>query len=336
MTLISCARRAICHGRIHSLVVSSELQPRASDVAFDLKPTLDAVVMLRSVVPDDAFTASILGTERGGNGVVIREDGLTLTIGYLITEAESVWLTTNSGTTVAGHPLAYDFATGFGLVLPLGKLSAPYLERGSAASVAVDDDVFVVGHGGRTHALKARVIAKREFAGYWEYVLDEALFTAPAHPEWSGAALLDDAGRLLGIGSLLVQESVGDNTVQGNMFVPVDLLDPVLDDLLKFGSSARTARPWLGIYTSEVANHLVVNGLATNGPADAAGVRLGDVVVDIGGERVAGLADLYRKVWRLGPPGTAIPLTLARDGTITRTEVRSADRGDFLKKPQLQ
>src|SRR5882757_5923560 len=133
----------------------SELQPRASDVAFDLKPTLDAVVMLRSVVPDDAFTASILGTERGGNGVVIREDGLTLTIGYLITEAESVWLTTNSGTTVAGHALAYDFSTGFGLVLPLGKLSAPYLERGSASSVAVDDDVFVVGHGGRTHALKA-------------------------------------------------------------------------------------------------------------------------------------------------------------------------------------
>ena len=314
----------------------SELQPRASDVAFDLKPTLDAVVMLRAVVPDDAFTASILGTERGGNGVVIREDGLTLTIGYLITEAESVWLTTNSGTTVAGHALAYDFATGFGLVLPLGKLPAPYLERGSAASVAVDDDVFVVGHGGRTHALKAQVIAKREFAGYWEYVLDEALFTAPAHPEWSGAALLDDAGRLLGIGSLLVQESVGDNTVQGNMFVPVDLLDPVLDDLLKFGSSARTARPWLGMYTTEVASHLIVNGLARGGPADAAGVQLGDVVVDIGGERVAGLADLYRKVWRLGPPGTAIPLTLARDGAITRAEIHSADRGDFLKKPQLQ
>ena len=314
----------------------SELQPRASEVAFDLKPALDAVVMLRATVPDDAFTASILGTERGGNGVIIREDGLTLTIGYLITEAESVWLTTNSGSTVAGHPLAYDFATGFGLVQPLAKFAAKPLARGSSASIAVDDDVFVVGHGGRAHALKARVIAKREFAGYWEYVLDEALFTAPAHPEWSGAALLDESGRLVGIGSLLVQESVGEQTVQGNMFVPADLLDPLLDDLLKLGRSSRPAHPWLGMYTAEVANHLIVNGLAKDGPGDAAGVRLGDVVVDVGGERVSGLGDLYRKIWRRGPPGTTIPLTLTRDGGIVRTEIRSADRSDFLKKPQLQ
>ena len=192
-----------------------ELQPRASEVDFDLGRALDAVVMLRANVPEDAFTASILGTERAGNGVVIRDDGLTLTIGYLITEAESIWLTTNGGATVAAHPLAYDFATGLGLVAPLGKLDAPPLARGSAASIDADDDVFIVGHGGLAHALKARIIAKREFAGYWEYVLDEALFAAPPHPEWSGAALLDDAGRLLGIGSLLVQEAVADNTVQG-------------------------------------------------------------------------------------------------------------------------
>jgi len=313
-----------------------ELQPRAADVAFDLRRTLDAVVMLRANVPEDAFTASILGTERAGNGVVIREDGLTLTIGYLITEAESVWLTTNDGTTVAGHPLAYDFATGLGLVVPLGKLDAPPIARGSTAIIDVDDDVFVVGHGGVAHALKARVIAKREFAGYWEYLLDEALFTAPAHPEWSGAALLDDSGQLLGIGSLLVQEAVGENTVQGNMFVPADLLTPVLDDLLKFGRSTRPARPWLGMYTTEIADHLVVNGLVKHGPADNAGVRLGDIVVDVAGERVSGLADLYRKVWRTGPPGTRVPVTLARDGAVTRTDVESADRGDFLKKPQLQ
>src|SRR5437763_15801742 len=243
-----------------------ELQPRAADLAFDLKPALDAVVMLRANVPDDAFTASILGTERAGNGVVIRDDGLTLTIGYLITEAESVWLTTNSGATVAAHPLAYDFATGFGLVVPLGKLEAPSLARSSANDASVDDDVFVVGHGGLAHALKARVIAKREFAGYWEFLLDEALFTAPPHPEWSGAALLDDSGRLIGIGSLLVQEAVGEETVQGNMFVPVDLLDPLVDDLLKYGRSTRTARPWLGMYTTEIASHLVVNGLGTRGP----------------------------------------------------------------------
>jgi len=314
----------------------SELQPRAADVSFELKPALDAVVMLRSVVPDDAFTAPILGTERGGNGIVIREDGLTLTIGYLITEAETVWLTANDGTTIAAHPVAYDFATGFGLVLPLGKFAAPYLRPGDSTAVAVDDDVLVVGHGGRAHALKARIIAKREFAGYWEYVLDEALFTAPAHPEWSGAALLDDAGRLLGVGSLLVQEEVGDETVQGNMFVPVDLLAPLLDDMLKFGRPARAPRPWLGMYTAEVSDHLVVNGLAKGGPADVAGARLGDVVVEIGGIRPSGLADFYRKLWRQGGPGTMVPLTLARDGAVLRVAIRAANRDDYMKKPQLQ
>ena len=313
-----------------------ELQPHAGEVAFDLKRALDGVVMLRSNVPDDAFTATVLGTERAGNGVVLNSEGLTLTIGYLITEAESVWLTTNSGATIAGHPLAYDFATGFGLVVPLGKLDAPAIPRGSTATIDVDDDVFVVGHGGLAHALKARVIAKREFAGYWEYVLDEALFTAPAHPEWSGAALLDDAGRLLGVGSLLVQEAVGDNTVQGNMFVPIDLLEPLLNDLTKQGRATRPPRPWLGMYTTEIANHLVVNGLAKGAPADHAGVRLGDIVMEVAGERIADLADLYRKVWKLGPPGTRIPLTLARDGAVTRVDVRSADRDDFLKKPSLQ
>jgi len=313
-----------------------ELQPHAADLAFDLKPALAAVVMLRANVPDDAFTASILGTERAGNGVVIRDDGLTLTIGYLITEAESVWLTTNSGATVAGHPLAYDFATGLGLVIPLGKLDAPALRRGRASAMGVDDDVFVIGHGGLTHTLKAHVIAKREFAGYWEYLLDEALFTAPPHPEWSGAALLDDGGGLIGIGSLLVQEAVGENTVQGNMFVPTDVLDLVLDDLLKTGRAARPVRPWLGMYTTEIASHLVVNGLAKQGPADSAGVRLGDIVVDVAGERVTGLADLYRKVWSLGPPGTRVALTLARDGAVTRIDVKSGDRADYLKKPMLQ
>ena len=314
----------------------ADLQPRASDVAFDLKAVLDSVVMLRATIPDDAFTASILGTERAGNGVVIREDGLTLTIGYLITEAETIWLTTNTGATVAGHPLAYDFATGLGLVLPLGTMSAPAIKRGTISDVRVDDDVFVIGHGGRSHALKAQVIAKREFAGYWEYLLDEALFTAPPHPEWSGAALVDESGLLLGVGSLLVQETVGDKTVQGNMFVPADLLDPLQDDLLSTGRSRRPPRPWLGIYTAETTNQLIVNGLARNGPADSAGVRLGDVVIDVGGVRVTSLADLYRKVWRLGPPGTKVPLGLARDGVLTRLELHSADRGDFLKKPRLQ
>jgi S1-C subfamily serine protease len=311
------------------------LQPKPHEVAFDLQSALDAVVMLRADIPEDAFTASILGTERSGNGVVIGPDGLVLTIGYLITEARSVWLTTNDGITVAGYPLAFDFATGFGLVAPLGHLPAPALPRGSSAGLSVDEEVIVIGHGGREHALNAEINDKREFAGYWEYLLDEAIFTVPAHPEWGGAALVSREGTLVGIGSLLVQEAVGDSTMQGNMFVPVDLLEPILDDMLRHGEALRPARPWLGMYVTDDDGRCVVAGLASRAPAESAGVRKGDVVLEVAGSRVSGLADLFRKVWQLGPAGTAIPLTVGRQGGRVRLTLRSGDRNDYLRKPVM-
>jgi S1-C subfamily serine protease len=313
-----------------------QLQPTQGEVAFDLKNALDAVVGLRSEVPDDAFTAPILGTERLGNGVVIRDDGLVLTIGYLITEAASIWLTGNDGAVLQGYPLAYDYATGFGLVQPLGPARWPAIPRGSADAVIQDDEVIVVGHGGRAHALKAKLFAKREFAGYWEYLLDEALFTTPPHPEWSGTALLDEEGRLIGIGSLLLQEKSGEDVVDGNMFVPVDLLEPILDDLLRTGRARGPRRPWLGMYTADSEGHVVVNGVAAGGPAERAGIATGDHVIAVAGERVASLSDLFRQIWRQGPPGTQIALTLTRDGTPLHLQVRSADRDDLLKKPSLQ
>jgi S1-C subfamily serine protease len=313
----------------------AKLQPDSGEVGFDLARALDAVVSVHTEVPEDAFTASILGTERLGNGVVIREDGLVLTIGYLITEASAVWLTTNGGNAVGGYPLAYDQATGFGLVQPLGRLGVAALRRGSVASCEVGDDVIMAGYGGRKHALKTQVFAKREFAGYWEYMLDEALFTAPAHPQWGGAALIGDDGRLLGIGSLLVQEKVEGQSLQGNMIVPIDILEPILEDLLTRGRANRPPRPWLGIYTAEVGQTIAVAGLAEGGPADRAGVHSGDVVLEVAGGRVQGLADFYRKIWSIGPAGSEVPLTLSREGAVSRVNVRSADRQDFLKKPKL-
>jgi S1-C subfamily serine protease len=220
--------------------------------------------------------------------------------------------------------------------MPLGRVDAPAISRGTIGGVEAGDEVYVVGNGGRPHALTARVLAKREFAGYWEYVLDEALFTLPAHPEWSGAALVDDGGRLVGVGSLLVQESVGEDTVQGNMFVPVDLLEPILDDLLKRGRRRGAARPWLGMYTAQADDRLIVNGIAQRGPAQRAGVRAGDRVIEVAGERVHGLPELFRRIWALGPAGTAVPLTLERDGRRLEVSVRSADREDFLRKPPMQ
>ena len=312
------------------------LQPRASDTQFDLMRALDAAVLIRTEIPEDGFTADMLGTERGGYGVVIREDGLVLTIGYLITEATQVWLTSNQGVVVAGYPLAYDQATGFGLVMPLGKLGAPHLGLGSAADVKVGDSAFVIGHGGLGHALKTRVTAKQEFAGYWEYLLDEALFVSPAHPQWGGSALLDPLGDLIGIGSLLVEQKVDGESVHANMFVPIDLLRPILDGMLKTGRSPVPVRPWLGLYAQEHEGSLLIGNLASGGPAEKAGAKIGDLVLGVGEVRSRGLAELFRSVWALGAAGVDVPLTLARAGDVLQLRVRSADRNDFLKKPQLQ
>jgi S1-C subfamily serine protease len=311
-----------------------EMRPRPEDWRFELDGALDAVVLLRSEIPEDAFTAQILGTERAGNGVVIGEQ-LVLTIGYLVTEASVIWLTTNKGTVVGGTVLAYDQGTGFGLVQPLGKLGVKPLERGSSASIRVGENVVVAGHGGRAHALKATVFAKREFAGYWEYVLDEALFTAPAHPQWGGSALIGADGKLAGIGSLLVQEKIDAGTLQGNMIVPIELLEPILEPMLKTGRSGRPPHPWLGLYTTEAGKHLVVAGIAPGGPAERAGVAVGDMVLAVAGEKPASLAELWRKVWAVGPCGAVVPLKIARNGKISEVRITTVDRNDILKKPHL-
>jgi S1-C subfamily serine protease len=314
----------------------TELQPDPEGVGFDLDAALESIVTVRAEIPEDAFTASILGTERVGSGVAIRGDGLILTIGYLITEAESIWITTLDGRVVPGHPLAYDFASGFGVVQPLGTLELTPLPRGTAQAFEVGDTAVVLGRGGRAHALRAEVFDKREFAGYWEYVLDEALFTTPLHPEWSGAAIVDAGGRLAGIGSLFVQETIDDRVIKGNMFVPIDLLAGIEDDLVHRGRSRHPPRPWLGMYAAESDGRVLVQGLVKRGPAAEAGVRLGDAVVEVAGGRVAGLADFLRRMWALGPAGVTVPLTVSRSGNALPLVVASADREDFLRKPSLQ
>src|SRR5260221_686638 len=312
----------------------AEMRPRPEDWRFDLDASLEAVVQLRSGIPEDAFTAPLLGTERGGNGVVIRE-GLVLTVGYLITEASTIWLTTNKGAVSGAFPLAYDQATGYGLVQPLGKLNVRPIEIGSASSCRVGENVVLAGHGGRAHALKATVFAKREFAGYWEYVLDEAIFTAPAHPQWGGAALITADGKLAGIGSLLVQEKIDAGTLQGNMIVPIDLLGPILDDMLKRGRPNRPPRAWLGLYVAEAAKHFAVAGLAPGGPAERAGLQSGDLVLEVGGGKPVSLADLFRRIWKIGHAGVVVPVQVSRDGSTIEVRIISGDRNDFLKKPHL-
>ena len=312
-----------------------EMRPRPEEWKFNLDAALDAVVGLRAEIPEDAFTAQILGTERAGSGVVIREDGLVLTIGYLITEASTIWLTTNKGMVTGGFPVAYDQTTGFGLVHPLGKLGVKPLERGTAASCRVGENVVMAGHGGRAHSLKATVFAKREFAGYWEYVLDEAIFTAPAHPQWGGAALIGADGKLLGIGSLLVQEKIDASVLQGNMIVPIDILAPILDEMVKLGRPNRPPRPWLGIYVTEAGPRLVVAGLASGAPGEKAGLKVGDALVEVAGRKPESLADLFRRIWSCGNSGCEVRLKILRETAMKEVVLKSVDRNDFLKKPHL-
>lgn len=204
-------------------------------------PALQSIVGVRSLIPEDAFTAATLGTRREGSGVVIRDNGLVLTIGYLITEAEDVWLTTQTGRVVPAHALAYDQETGFGLVQALDRLDLPAVEFGAATQAEIGDPVVLADGIGQV--VRANIVAKQEFAGYWEYLLDEAIFTAPAHPSWGGAALIGADGRLLGIGSLHLQMGRGEEISEVNMIVPIDLLPPILNDLLARGGVDKPPRP---------------------------------------------------------------------------------------------
>ena len=291
-------------------------QPKPEACDFDLDRTLRSIVALQAVIPEDAFTASILGTERAGSGVVIRASGLVLTIGYLITEAESIWLTDVDGRVTPAHVLAYDQETGFGLVQALGKLGLPALELGRSDAARIGDPVVVAG-GGRRQSLTGEIIGKEEFAGYWEYLLEEAIFTAPAHPHWGGTGLIGRDGKLLGIGSLHLRQVVEGGQRDINMMVPVDLLSPVLEEMLAHGRVNKPPRPWLGIYA-------------------AAGMQPGDVIASVRDEGVEGLADFYRKVWASGPAGAEILLEVVRDGRAVWLRLASADRRSFLKAPKLQ
>jgi len=311
------------------------VQPKPGDYTFDLDQALNAVVGLSAVIPADAFTAEILGTERAGNGVLIRNN-VVLTIGYLITEAEAIWLTLFDGRAVPGTALAYDQETGFGLVQALARLDVPPLPLGSSGQARVGDAVVIAGAGGRKHSLAARIVSKQEYAGYWEYVLDEAIFTTPAHPNWGGTAVIGAGGELIGVGSLQLQQAQGAGTAGHlNMSVPIDLLKPILDDLMTMGRPNHPPRPWLGLYATEVEDKLVIAGLAKSGPAARANLRVGDMVLAVAGTKVDSLGGLFRQIWSVGQAGVEVPFTIYRDGRTFEAKVTSADRSRLLKGPSL-
>jgi len=312
--------------------VAKEMRPSPRGLTFDLDRALGSLVVLLARVPDNASTAEALGTERIGNGIVIGTSGLVLTIGYLITEAEDVTLIAKDGRRVPAHVLGYDQVTGFGLVNALEPLELPALPLGDSRGLKNGDPIILAGAGGRAHAMTGRLVARAPFAGYWEYLLEEALFTEPGHPHWSGAALIGPSGALMGVASLQLNQMAGDGRVTlANMCVPAELLPPIVETLSR-GKPVGPARPWLGLFCNDAATTVVVMDVASGGPAQDADVQPGDVVLAVAGQAVSGLPDFYRKIWKLGPAGIAAPVRVRRGGEIIDLEIRTIDRASRFRR----
>ena len=310
------------------------LRPNPEKLLFNLDSAINSVVKVRTSIPAAAFTADVLGTERIGSGVLINNSGLILTVGYLVTEAETVWLTTNLNQSIPGHVVAYDQSSGLGLVQALGSLDIDASELDSSDLVTVNDDIFFISYGGIEHSLCSKISRIDEFAGYWEYLLEAAIYTSPPHPQWGGAAVFNKKGHIIGIGSLFLQEIFEGQNLQGNLAIPTSILKSIIGDMLEFGRSSAPARPWLGMYAVESEKTLTVNSLARYGPAELAGVLQGDKVVGVGEESVSTLANFFRSVWTLGAAGVSVPININRNGNQLQLVINSIDRNDFLLKPQ--
>lgn len=303
----------------------------AAAVQAQSELTVDAlsVVKVKSRAVRDARSSRSLGSEREGTGIVIDSNGLVLTIGYLITEAEKVELSTADGKVFPATVLGYDNSTGMGLLKALMPLPIKPVDFGESAEIGEREVVLIVGFDG---VAPAYVVSRRPFVGYWEYQLDEAIYTAPATVNWQGAALLSREGKLLGIGSLVVADALGTQAnIPGNMFIPIDVVKPVVGDMVANGKSTATPRPWLGVNTTEVQGNLIVTRVSPDGPADDAGLQKGDVIVGIGGKALQGQRDFYKQLWAMGKAGVDVPLDVLKGNQVQKYNIKSTDRDSYFR-----
>lgn len=308
-------------------------EPRDAAAERRAQALVAAVVRVRMKALPNARSSETLGDEREGTGVVIDDAGHVLTIGYLVIESAAIEVTTVDGRTVPAELVAYDHATGFGLLRAQAPIGAQPIALGESGALALREPVMILPWGAPAAASVAYVVSRREFTGSWEYLLDSAIFVSPPTLVWQGAALVNREYELVGIGSLLVRDSVrAERPVPGNMFVPIDLLKPILADLKASGRAAGPPRPWLGMATEEARGRLVVSRVSADSPAERAGVRAGDVVLGVGATPVKTHAELYRSVWALGPAGVEVPLKVLQDGDTKDLLVKSIDRADFFRK----
>ena len=315
-----------------SPATASEAEQRAAQTMMS---ALDNVVKLKVTALADARSGRSLGLEREGSGVLLADSGLVLTIGYLILEADTIELTDHTGRIISGSVAAYDHSSGFGLIKPASALSAKGMVLGASGDIGESDKLIFATHGGKDGASLATVASKRQFAGYWEYLIDDAIFTVPPRGDHSGAALINRDGKLVGIGSLIVADAaIPNRRSPGNMFVPVDLLKPILSELMIGGRSKESTRPWLGLSTQEVDGRLHVLRVQSEAPAADAGLKPGDIILSIKGETVKSLEAFYRKLWALGSAGTSVPLKVLQGSEVREINVRSIDRMEYVRTKQ--
>jgi len=308
------------------------VSPPGKASATEPDALFQAIVKIETRAVPEARSSANLGAEREGNGIVIGKDGLILTIGYLIVEADDVRVTDSRGRTLPARIVGYDHPTGLGLVRTVTPLDVPPVPFGDSTKVAERDPVMIVNYGGADDVTLAYIVSRRPFTAAWEYMLDQAIFTSPPTRNWSGAALVDEQGRLLGVGSLIVREAMGgSHPFPGNMFVPIEALKPVLDELVKNGKRAGPARPWLGVAADEQQGRLFVTRVSPEGPGDKAGLKEGDIILGVGNEGVRTQAEFYRKVWSRGAAGADIPLRVLQGIDVKELSVHSIDRVEYFK-----
>ena len=327
LVFLAPASRAAAPDATHSKA------PEASQLPPDAEKFFQSIFKIKSRAVPNARSSATLGQEREGTGIVIADDGLLVTIGYLIVEADEVSLVDQQGKTIPARVVAYDHATGLGLVRAVTPLSAPPLPLGESSKLATKDPVMIVNHAGVDDVTLAYVVSTRPFTGNWEYLLEQAIYTSPPTMNWSGAALVSRDFKLVGVGSLIVREasSLGESALPGNMFVPIDTLKPILPDLIRTGRRAGPARPWLGVAADEVQGRLMVSRVSPDGPGDQAGIKVGDIILGVGGDGVRTQAEFYRKIWSRGAAGTDIPLRVLQGVDVKELDVHSIDRVEYFR-----
>jgi S1-C subfamily serine protease len=292
---------------------------------------LKAVVKIRANIPDSAITAPLLGTEREGNGILIDSDGFILTIGYLILESNMVEVTDSEGQVIKAKYIGYDYETGFGLIQTEKLLGVAPLKLGSATELRQGDPALVAGHKGSDDVVGVRIVYRGEFVGYWEYLLENAIYTTPPYQNYGGAALIGPDGSLLGVGSIFTRIAVaGFGAVPANMFVPIDLVKPILNDLKVNGRSRQPQKPWLGVFTEEAHGRLFITRVTSGGPGEKSSLQAGDIILKVNQQPVEGQADFYRKVWAIGDAGVEVPISILREIEIKEITINSIDRYQLL------